>query len=79
MEISEKLRNEVLKFLKKTRKADIITTYLFFIEKKFHLKPVLFPREKMIYKSLDNLIKKLENEKKLNRENEIKIHLEEKL
>lgn len=73
--ISENLRKELEKFLKKNRKADLITTYLFFLEKKYQIKPVLFAREKMIYKSQEDLIQKLENQGKLWRETEIKIQL----
>src|SRR3990167_4358212 len=44
--ITDNLREELFKYLKKNRKADLITTYLFFLEKKHHLKPVLFPKKK---------------------------------
>lgn len=71
--ITNTLKDELDKFLKKNRKADLITTYLFFLEKKHNLKPVLFAREKMIYQSQDELIKKLESQGKLWRETEIKI------
>ncbi len=40
--ITETIKNELLKFLKKNKKADLITTYLFFLEKKFNISPVLF-------------------------------------
>ncbi len=71
--ISETLKDELLKFLKKNRKADIVTTYLFFLEKKFNISPVLFIRDKMIYQSQEDLIKHLESQGKLWRETEIKI------
>ncbi len=73
MQISEKIQKETLKFLKSTRKADLILTYLFYVEKKFDLKPVLFIRNKTIYQSLDTLLGILEKEGKLFRETEIKI------
>lgn len=73
--ITEKLKNELDDFLKQNRKADLVTTYLFFLEKKFQLKPVLFVKEKMIYQSLDELVAKLEKEGKLWRETEIKIQV----
>ena len=75
--ITETLKDELLKFLKKNRKADLITTYLFFLEKKFNIKPVLFGREKMIYQSQEELIQKLESQGKLWRETEIKIQFGE--
>lgn len=71
--IGDQLRKELEKFLNKNRKADLVTTYLYFLEKKYQVKPVLFAREKMIYQSLDVLLKKLEEQGKLWRETEIKI------
>src|SRR3990167_6683708 len=71
--ITETLKDEILKFLKKNRKADLITTYLYFLEKKFNIRPVLFIRDKMIYQSQDELIHSLEAQGKLWRETEIKI------
>jgi hypothetical protein len=73
--ISENLKDEVLKFLKRIKKADLITTYLYFLEKKFNIRPVLFAREKIIYQSQEDLIQRLEKEGKLWRETEIKIQV----
>lgn len=55
--ITETLKDELIKFLKKNKKADLITTYLFFLEKKFNIDPVLFIRDKMIFQSQEDLIK----------------------
>jgi hypothetical protein len=71
--ISETLKDELLKFLKKNKKADLITTYLLFLEKKFKIDPVLFIRDKMIFQSQDELVERLESQGKLWRETEIKI------
>ncbi len=71
--ISETLKDELLKFLKKNKKVDLIPAYLFFLEKKFHIDPVLFVRDKMIFQSQEDLLKKLETQGKLWRETEIKI------
>lgn len=71
--ISDTLKDELLKFLKKNKKADLITTYLYFLEKKFNIRPVLFFRDKMIFQSQEELITKLESQGKLWRETEIKI------
>lgn len=73
--ISENLKEEVLKFLKKTKKPDLITTYLYFLEKKFNIRPVLFVREKTIFQSQEELLQKLEKDGKLWRETEIKIQI----
>ena len=71
--ITESLKDELLKFLKKNKKADLITTYLFYLEKKFNIKPVLFIRDKTIFQSQEEVIKNLEDQGKLWRETEIKI------
>lgn len=71
--ISNEQKSELLKFLKKNRSADLVTAYLAFIEEKHRIKPVLFPREKTIYQSLESLLKKLEAAGKLWRETEITI------
>lgn len=71
--ISENLKNEVLKFLKKNKKSDLVTTYLYYLEKKFNIAPVIFIRDKTIFQSQDDLLKKLESQNKLWRETEIKI------
>lgn len=71
--ITETLKDELLKFLKKNKKADLITTYLFYLEKKFNIKPVLFIRDKTIFQSQEEVIKNLETQGKLWRETEIKI------
>ena len=73
--ISDHLKDEIIKFLKRDNKADLISTYLYFLEKKFNIRPVLFLREKMIFQSQDELIHKLEKEGKLWRETEIKIQM----
>ncbi|MBF8263771.1 MAG: hypothetical protein HW387_1436 [Parachlamydiales bacterium] len=71
--INDEQKTELIQFLKKNRSADLVTIYLVFIEKKFEIQPVLFPREKTIYRSLDDLIGKLEKQGKLWRETEITI------
>jgi hypothetical protein len=71
--ITDTLKEELHKFFRKNRKADLVTTYLFFLEKKHNIHPVLFLREKTIYQSQQDLIKKLEDQGKLWRETEIKI------
>lgn len=76
MHITDNLKEELLKFLKKTKKADVITTYLFFLEKKLKINPILFIREKKIYQGKEELIHSLEEQGKLWRETEIKIQFQ---
>lgn len=71
--ITAEQKSELLKFLKKNRSADLVTAYLAFIEDKHQIRPILFPREKTIYRSLESLLKKLEAQGKLWRETEITI------
>lgn len=71
--LSETLKSELFKFLKKNKKADLVITYLFFLEKKFRIQPVLFIRDKTIYQSEEELLQQLESQGKLWRETEIKI------
>lgn len=71
--ISEDIKSELVSFLKKYRKPELVSTFLFFLEKKHKLHPVLFPRDKTIYQSADDAVKCLEKEGKLWRETEIKI------
>ncbi len=73
--ISETLKDELNSFLQKNKKADLITVYLFFLEKKFNIRPVLYIREKMIYQSQEDLLKRLEAQGKIWRETEIKIQM----
>jgi hypothetical protein len=71
--ISHELKKELLTFLKKNKNTDLVTIYLIYVEEKYHLRPILFPREKTIYQSLDALIDHLESQGKLWRETEITI------
>ena len=73
--IPNKMLADLEEFLKKNRRADLVTTYLIFLEKKFKLDPVVFMREKKIYQSEADLVKILEREQKLYRETEIKIQI----
>ena len=57
LSITAEQKNELLKFLKKNRSADLVTAYLAFIEDKYRLKPILFPRDKTIIKALKALLK----------------------
>lgn len=63
----------VRKYVDDTSNPELINTYLRFIEKKNNLQPVLFPRDKTIYRSLEELVAALESEGKLWKETEIKV------
>lgn len=71
--ITDDLKKVLEQFLEKNRSAELIHTYLFFLEHKFNLQPVLFSKEKTIYQSVEEAVRKLEKEGKLWHETEIKI------
>lgn len=71
--ISEEDKDDLRQFLNENRPAELLNTYLYFIEKKFDLKPVLFPKEKTIYQSAADAVRLVEKEGKLWHEAEIKI------
>ncbi|MBN9378688.1 MAG: hypothetical protein BGO14_07430 [Chlamydiales bacterium 38-26] len=71
--ISEEIKNELEHFLKQNQSAELVNTYLFYIEKKFKLHPVLFPKDKIIYQSADDAVKYVEKQQQLWHETEIKI------
>lgn len=67
------LKKALVDFLEQNKKADLVSTYLKYLEVKYKLSPVLFPKEKKIYQSLESLIEHLEKRGALYRETEIKI------
>lgn len=73
MAISQGLKTELLEFLQTQRSPELLTAYLFYLEKKYQLRPVVFAPDKMIYRSSDEAVKKLEKEGKVWREAEIRI------
>lgn len=73
--IDEKIKTELKEFLADHKKADLVTTYLFYLEKKHRLDPVLFIKEKTIYENQAKLLERLEDEGKIWRETEIKIQV----
>lgn len=71
--ITDELKQKLLHFLGENSGAELINTYLYFVELKFELEPVVFPKDKMIFQSADEAVKALEKEGKLWHETEIKI------
>lgn len=71
--ITQELRRVLKEFLQHNPSAELLNTYLFYVEKKFDLHPVLFTKEKRIYQSEEEVVKVLENSNKLWHETEIKI------
>jgi hypothetical protein len=71
--ISEDDKNVLKQFLSENKPSELLNTYLCFIENKFNLQPVLFPKEKKIYQSAEDAVKILEAHGNLWHETEIKI------
>jgi len=71
--INKEYKTALKKYLKETSYPELLNTYLCFIEKKYNLQPVLFPRAKTIYKGIDDLVRILEEEGRLWKQTEIKI------
>ncbi len=71
--ISEETKSLLNRFLEKNRPAPLVNTYLFYIENKFKLQPVLFPKEKMIYQSAEDAVRRLDQENQIWHQTEIKI------
>src|SRR6516165_8147072 len=71
--INEEMRTTLKQFLGENSSAELVNTYLCFIEKKFNLQPVLFPKEKIIFQSSEEAVKEVEKTGKLWHETEIKI------
>ena len=59
--------------MQERRSPELLAAYLFYLERRFNLQPVVFVRDKMIYQSSEAAVKKLEEAGKVWRETEIKI------
>lgn len=73
MSLTADMQLQLKDYLERTKHPELITTYLYFVEHKFSLEPMLFVRDKLVYQSTDEAVKLLEKEGKLWRETEIKI------
>jgi hypothetical protein len=71
--INEETKEALQNFLEQNSSAELINTYLYFVELKFELEPVLFPKDKIIYQSTEDAVRLLEKENKIWHETEIKI------
>ena len=67
MVIAGEQRNVLHQYLEENSAVELVTAYLFFIENKLKLKPVLFVRDKVIYKSADEVVKALEKTMRVSR------------
>ncbi|WP_213318772.1 DUF2709 domain-containing protein [Chlamydiifrater volucris] len=73
MNVSGSVKKKLLQFLKEQKRPELLTAYLFYLEKELSLDPVVFVKDKIIFKSPEDAVRILEEEKKLWRETEIRI------
>jgi hypothetical protein len=71
--ISEDVRKALRQYIEETPDPELVSTYLTFIEKKFNIQPVLYPKNKTIYVSIDEAVNAALAEGGLWHETEIKI------
>lgn len=71
--ISKDFKGKLQKFLSENSNAELVNAYLYFIESKFKLQPVLYPKDKIIYQSADAAVAAVSEKEGLWREAEIKI------
>ncbi len=71
--ITEEQKTALKNFLKDNSSSELLNAYLYFIENKFSIQPVLYAKEKTIYQSLDDAMRILERDNKVWHEAEIKI------
>lgn len=70
--LSEEQVNILDKFLKENSPPELVNTYLFYIESKHGIQPVVFAKDKTIYQSANDAIRLMEQQGKLWHETEIK-------
>lgn len=71
--LTAKSQEDLKKFLHEQKKCDLLTAYLFFLQKRYKIQAVLFPQNKLIYQSVEKAIELLEAEGKLWHEAQIRI------
>lgn len=71
--LTEEEKKSIAGFLKENYPAELAETYLFFLQQRFKIQPVLYPKNKTIYQSVEDAARILEKEGKLWHETEIKI------
>ncbi len=71
--INDEQKHALEEFLQQNKHAELINTYLRFIELKFKLEPVILMPDKVIHQNEEHATRQLEKENRLWRETEIKI------
>ena len=71
--IPEHVQESLREFVLSVKRPELIVTYLHYVEKLLALKPVLFVKDKLVFRNTDDAVRILEEQGKLWRETEIKV------
>lgn len=71
--ITGQIKQALLHYLDGKASPELVEAYLFFLERKYNLAPVVFPRERKIYRSADEAVAILDAQDKLCNQTQIKI------
>jgi hypothetical protein len=71
--LTDEIKQALLEFLGQNKALELVGTYLYYLERQYKVNPVLFVRDRTIFRSADEVIRQLENEGKLWHETEIAI------
>jgi len=74
--IPDRVSSSLLEFVTATKRPELIASYLHYVEQLLNLQPVLFVKDKTVYKNVDDAIAILEEKGELWRETQIKIGYE---
>jgi hypothetical protein len=72
-ELNSEMQRTLREYVETSVHPELIATYLYYVEQKCNLHPVLFLRDKLVFQSEEKAVNTLEVEGKLWRETEIKI------
>ena len=75
--IPERVYTSLREFVTAVKRPELIASYLHYVEQLLELEPVLFVKEKRVYKNAEDAIRLLEEKGELWRETEIKIGYEQ--
>ena len=71
--IPERVQESLRQYVAQTKRPELIATYLHYVEQLLNLEPVLFVKDKLVFKSSSDAVRILESQGKLWRETEIKV------
>lgn len=71
--IPEQVQESLLEFVSRFKQPELIATYLHYVERLLNLRPVLFTKDKLVFRSTEDAVRILGEQGKLWRETEVKI------